>query len=401
MKPNQTLGELLPELHLMLACATHGALHPKLKKIKVLLSQSLDWKLFVQYTMNHRVYPLVYKTLGNIPETYIPERVLTALRTKCRENTMQALRMVGETARVVANLQECGIQSVVIKGPPLAQLLYGDVTLRPSHDLDLLVWPANLVAAGTILEQRGYRRIHPNVPLTPRMMRFLLQKDHHFSYYQERTGVLLELHWRLDHCGVELPLPGKNELTTCSLGGREIPVLTAEYGLLSLILHGAGHSWFRLRWLCDIGKYLEQELDWEKLLRLADHLGVRTHFNQALILADQLLGAPIPEVYRTCLAHDRQAWRLAQMAVSFLQKADYHPDDSRQRRNWRLWVMQKRYGFQIRVGWRSRVGYAWSHFKPAETDWQLISLPEVLYPVYYLIRPFTWLWRRMVKKLRV
>jgi hypothetical protein len=258
-----------------------------------------------------------------------------------------------------------------------------------------------LAAAGTILEKQGYRRIHPDVPLTPQLMRFLLKKDHHFSYCHTQTGILVELHWRLDHCGVELPLPEKNELTTCRLAGQNISVLAAEYELLSLILHGAGHSWFRLRWLCDIGKFLEQELDWEQLLGLAAKWGVVTHLNQALILADQLLAAAIPNDYRTILAADRQAWRLAQLAVPFLQKADYNPDDSNRGRDWHFYALQKRYDYSIRVGWKSRFGYVWNHFKPAETDLQLLTLPDGFHWAYYLIRPFTWLWRRVFNKFRV
>lgn len=395
MKPNQTLGELAPELRLMLACATHDTVHPKLKEINVLLSQPLDWELFLRYAMQHRVYPLAYKTLSNISDAVIPATVLIALRSKCQKNALQALQMTRETARVAASLEENGIRFVFIKGPPLAQLLYGEVTLRPSHDLDLLVGPENLAIAGTILEKRGYRRIHPDVPLTPRLMRLLLKKDHHFSYYNAQTGVLLEVHWRLNHCGVELPLPDKNKLASCRLAGREIPVLTAEYGLLSLILHGAGHSWFRLRWLCDIGKFLEQELDWERLLSLAKQFKVEALLNQALFLAEALLAASIPDAYRPALTSDRRAWRLAQMAVPFLQKADYNPDDSERRRDWRWYWRQKTYDYQVRLNWRNRFGYAWRHFMPSEADLQLISLPDSLYPAYYLIRPFTWLRRRV------
>jgi hypothetical protein len=400
MNINQTLGEFVPEFRLMLACATCDAVHPQTEEIKALLSQPLDWELFLQYTMQHRLYPLVNQTLGSLADAAVPETVFTALRTKCQKNTWQALRMVGETARIVAGLTENGIRSVVFKGPPLAQLLYGDVALRPSHDLDLLVRPEDLEAAGLVLERQGYRRIHPAVPLTPQLMRFLLQKDHHFAYCHGQTGILVELHWRMDYCGVALPLPRRDQLTVCRFAGREIPVAAAEYGLLLLVLHGAGHGWFRLRWLCDVGRYLRSELDWEKLLSLAVKFGVVAPLNQALLLAEQLFAAPIPDAYRSIMATDRRAWRLARKVIPFLQKADYNPDTSKQRRDWRLWVLQKKYDYQVRMSWKSRLGYVWSHFKPTETDLQLVKLPDSLHFLYYLFRPFTWVWRRISRLSR-
>jgi hypothetical protein len=400
MIPNKFLGALAPELRLMLACATQDVVRSKAEEIEAFLAQSLDWELFLRCAIQHRVYPLVYKTLSNIPNPLIPATILAALRGKYRENALQALRMAGETARVVGSLKENDVRTVVIKGLPLAQLLYGDVTLRPSHDVDLLVWPDNLAVAGLILEKQGYRRIYPKMPLTSRLMRFLIKKDHHFSYCHEQTGLLLELHWRLDHCGVELPLPEQKNLTTVKLAGKEMPVLAAEEEFLSLVLHGAGHSWFRLRWLCDIGKFLEQELNWEKLIGLATQFGVITHLNQALLLADQLLTAPLPNDYRLTLVTDRRAWRLALQVVPFLQKADYNPDDLNRRRDWRLFALRKKYDYQIRVGWKSRFGYVWNHFKPPEADLQLVSLPDIFYPLYYLIRPFTWLGRHVFKKFK-
>jgi hypothetical protein len=97
MIPNKSLGALAPELRLMLACATHDAVHSKAEEIKAFLTRPLDWELFLQYTIQHRVYPLVYKALSNISTaTLIPEPVSATLRMKSRENALQALRIAGK-----------------------------------------------------------------------------------------------------------------------------------------------------------------------------------------------------------------------------------------------------------------------------------------------------------------
>ncbi|HEX2954449.1 MAG TPA: nucleotidyltransferase family protein [Bacillota bacterium] len=392
---NKTLGQFSNELRLMLACAYHDADHPLSDEMTGLLASPIDWDLFLKLSHHHRVDPLVYRTLCYLQDGIIPETVLSALQTQCRKNAVQAVQMAAVTARLVTCFATNGIRTVVLKGPPLAQGLYGNVALRPSHDIDLLVWPEDLTTACTVLEKEGYRRIHPDFPLTRRRLQLYLKVAHHFSYLHQKTGVLVELHWRLGHCGIELPLPQTDQITIYKLGGRDVPVLTAEDGLLFLVLHGVSHSWFRLRWLLDIGKLLDHELDWDRIVMRARKMGIPAYVDQALILADQLLGAPIPARFHEALAKDRRARRLAEMAVSFIIKFKYDPFDLNRPSDVGLYLLWKKYNYQVRVGLRNKLKYIGNHFKPSEVDIQWIALPDILFPLYYIIRPFFWVKRRL------
>ena len=49
-----------------------------------------------------------------------------------------------------------GLTLSVLKGPGLSQRLYGDMTLRHSKDLDLLVPPAQLWQACELLQAEGF-----------------------------------------------------------------------------------------------------------------------------------------------------------------------------------------------------------------------------------------------------
>lgn len=50
---------------------------------------------------NHRVYPLVYKTLSLLDNLLIPEYVLEVLKQKCQDNALNALRTTGEMVRIL------------------------------------------------------------------------------------------------------------------------------------------------------------------------------------------------------------------------------------------------------------------------------------------------------------
>jgi hypothetical protein len=47
------------------------------------------------------------------------------------------------------------------------------------------------------------------------------------------------------------------------------------------------------------------------------------------------------------------------------------------------------YSYQMRVGWRNKMNYILSLWRPTVSDIRLISLPGPLYPLYYVIRLVT------------
>ncbi|MBI5640167.1 MAG: nucleotidyltransferase family protein, partial [Nitrospirae bacterium] len=58
-------------------------------------------------------------------------------------------------------LTQSGIPVCVLKGPLLAQRLFGDIGLRSSTDLDLLAPHERLLDADALLQEQGCQRISP------------------------------------------------------------------------------------------------------------------------------------------------------------------------------------------------------------------------------------------------
>lgn len=99
--------------------------------------------------------------------------------------------LVQETlATLGAAAQSEGFPVLALKGADLAFRLYRPGQ-RPSHDLDLLVFPEALERAQTILKAAGFRCVHP---------RPVRAREHWFSLtfrHQERPRLLVDLHWGL------------------------------------------------------------------------------------------------------------------------------------------------------------------------------------------------------------
>jgi hypothetical protein len=120
----------------------------------------------------------------------------TASFADCVERSLAAGRRQGAllqlvSARLVAALGDAGIHVSALKGPLLAEALYGDPGRRLSSDIDLLVPPEQLGSAVDVVRAFGYRAptdhvLEDGMPLL------------HFVLLHERDELPpVELHWRI------------------------------------------------------------------------------------------------------------------------------------------------------------------------------------------------------------
>lgn len=385
------------EFKLILLCSHLKIEENDRKAMNKLLAEPIDWELFLDLAEHHQVYPLIYQSLTVLANSAVPDTVMTILKKKLRENTSKTLQMTGELVNVLRVMEESGIRVVVLKGLPLGYMLYGNLALRPSRDLDILVWPEDVDKAMKIIENLGYKRIHPSSVVAPGRLRNWMKTNHHFEYWHIDREIYFELHWQLGHYGFEIPLNEiENSVTQLTIAGQAVCILGAEESLLFLVLHGASHGWFRLKWLCDVGVMLRLgRFSWERLYALAEHLDVEALLNQAVIIARQLLHAPVPDNIVKRITKDRKAQNLVGMTLPFISSVNYAPADLKI--SMPLYFHNKKYEFNVQLGWKKKFAYLNNKLLPKERDLEQISLPEYLYFLNYLLRPFTWLSRKVME----
>jgi len=125
------------------------------------------------------------------------------------------------------------------------------------------------------------------------------------------TGIQLELHWRLSPTSFLL----KHPIDFSTLDAVELvpftPVATLPPAALFAYLcaHGAGHGWFRLKWLADIHSLITGLPDAQLWAydRLARVQGTERAVGQALMLCAGLLGLRLPP---DLAAELRRSWIL-------------------------------------------------------------------------------------------
>ncbi|SEC07680.1 nucleotidyltransferase family protein [Paenibacillus sp. GP183] len=350
----------------------------------------IDWDYFLTLVSHHRVYPVIYKKLRNIDETWIPNYVIQTLRIDYQKNTFQMLQLSAEMENLCKLFSEPNIRCLILKGPVLAADLYGDISLRTSRDLDILIPIYDLDHAEELLGRLGYVKVeYPSTILNDWKWR-----HHHVTFFHYEKRVTLEIHWRLG------PGPGKepgfNELwerkRVATITSSPVYYLGREDLFFFLVSHGARHGWSRLRWLADIDQALKQSINFENyslLLKKFKHLHIGA---QAIILASQLLLTPLTSEMKT-ITGGKHARRLAQDALFYIhQMVNLHsihvPED--------VSKYHKRHLFSL-MSYENKMLFIMSFFYPYPEDAETLILPKRLHFLYFPLRPILWVWRKTKK----
>lgn len=393
LKVRKIHNELSAELRLLLLCSSLKSNGKNQNAIDKLIASGINWTIFANLVLHHRVYTLVYWYLRTLVNPAVPNKVISTLYQLDQDNARRTLQMITEFMKILEIFRKNKIQAIVIKGFPLAQQLYGNITLRISKDLDILVSPKDIDGARKIIEMQGYIWNHPFAKTTAAHFKKWMEVNKHVEYWHPKLNVCIEIHWRLDCRGRDLPLNMiQNNTTSMKMFGQSINILGKEELLLYLVIHGAGHAWFRIKWLLDIDLIIRKgEFSWEKIYLLANNLGVKNILNQALFLLREILETPLPKAVTDLVEEDIQAQTLAIMALQFIK--DNHFKTKSLKEKVILLYQKKVYEFNLNIGWQRHLSCIARWFLPTYDDLKVIPLPGRLYFLYYILSPFTWFYR--------
>jgi hypothetical protein len=353
----------------------------------------INWSEFQKLCIHHRVFPVIYKKIKDMNSPYIPSNVVQALRREYQINVFRMLQLSGETEYLSNILSESSIRALFLKGPVLASHLYGDISLRTSSDLDILIPIDDLELTETLLIKHGYLKDD----YIQTVLNDWKWRHHHITFFHPLKKCKIEIHWRLN------PGPAR-EASFDELWERKIMsvfsskssvFMLGDKDLFSfLVSHGARHGWSRLRWLVDINQLVKKEIDWKSVRKLLGkyqytHLG-----GQALNLAHLLLDTKI-SLEMNPLANTIRSKKLAREALFYIkQMVNLHSEplpieisDYHKKHLFSLMSFEQKFLFII------------SFLFPYPEDAQVLPLPKSLHFLYFPLRPFLWAWRRTKKQV--
>ncbi|WP_233569745.1 nucleotidyltransferase domain-containing protein [Falsibacillus albus] len=353
------------------------------------INDDFDWGAFIDLVKHHRLYPQLYPKVKQ-GQTVVPTYVSEGITKLYEANIFHMLHLTKEMEAVGKIFAENDIPMLHLKGPMLAKKLYGDLSLRTSGDLDILIPIKDLGIAEKLLVAEGYRKDEYIMTV----LNDWKWRHHHFTYVHPQKQVKIEIHWRLNPGpGLE---PAFKELwerrETEVIGGLPVHTLGVEDLFVFLISHGSRHGWSRLRWLLDIHQMLKLPMDHHFTIRLLRKFHSTQLGGQAMILSSQLLSSKIPREYDRILCHNK-SMQLAEGTIFYLERMiNLHSLPLSEE----ISTYHKKYIFSLKSFFQKGLSF-FSYFYPYPEDALAMPLPKVLHLLYFPLRPMIWLWRKTKK----
>jgi len=386
------------ELRLLISCLRAALGRVEDAGVSALCRRPVDWDSFIKLVNRHRVISPVYLGLKQFAGDRIPEAVLGDLESRYRWNAQQVLAKSAELVRIVNRFGEKGIEALPFKGPVLALKAYGDLGSRHVGDLDIMVAPEQALEAEGVLLKEGYRRTHPAFELTPKQKLAYIRSIHHFGYLSQERRIKVELHWRFGSIRHLFPLRFHDfwkDRQTIKLGGADLAALSLDHTILLLCTHGAIHAWSRLFWLNDVACLMKKHgtIDWHRLTVHASRLGIGRMVAEGIILSNLFLAAPLPDPIRAFSEKDKGVERLVKTSLYLIT----HNKPRFYRPSTPAYWHSKFNLFMLRSDQKYKLGFCFHHMGASYGDWSRFPLPDAIFPIYYLIRPYSWLFRWYIR----
>jgi hypothetical protein len=242
------------------------------------------------------VFPLVYRNLSRLG---VDDPDLGRLKGHLRRTLYLNHMLFAAAGSALEALHEGGIETLILKGAPLAILRYGSPGLRPMSDVDILVPTDRALAAIRLLRELGWDSI--DYPDPERM----IELRHAEGFRRRSDGALIDLHWNA------LMQPFRDDdlwsaAIDIEIGGVPTRAPCATDQLLLVIVHSLLHDEFpgSLLWITDSAALLGaagEDIDWDRLVDAARRRELTAPLAAGLDYLRELLGI-VPEAVISELA---------------------------------------------------------------------------------------------------
>ncbi|HJP90392.1 MAG TPA: nucleotidyltransferase family protein [Pyrinomonadaceae bacterium] len=344
-----------------------------------LLRRDLNWDYLFTTAQAHGLLPLLHKDLTAVPHL-VPIEFLSRLKQAAVANSQTVLHLISKQLRVYKLFKENNIPVALFKGPLLAQMAYGELSLRQAGDIDLLIHRHDFDRASTLLESLDYQ-MHPKLTRP--------QLDSHLAFHCELPFMrddwftVVDLHWQLAPRSFVFGLKAEevmSRLQTVWLAGTSVETFSNEDLVLYQAMHGAKHLWRRLEWITALAESLRAapEISWDIIMGRAANACATRMLALGLRLVELFSGVSVPSHVFTTVDSDNSMQRMATRIRKQIFTT-YGPADSAETNLYNLRIMDRKRD--------ALVSALRALFVPTLPDWQALALPAPLHSLYYAFRP--------------
>ncbi len=278
-------------------------------KLNDLVKPELDWGKIVTRAIACDVAPMLYHRLRNLPAVrLVPPPAMDRLKKSYQWHAGRNLNLYGKLQEVRDAFAREKIPLILLKGAVLADLVYGNVALRPMRDLDILVKKNDLDAADELLQRMGYT---PSEAYRPEQ--WFRNFHHNIPYLSRDRSLILELHHNIVLPAAPVTIAAEDlwqDARTVEVMNDTALVLSPEKLIVHLCVHLAYDDRFyrSLRSLTDIAAtiaFYKENIDWTKFTSDVRAYNADRSVYYALWLACALVDAELPLAVLESLARSK------------------------------------------------------------------------------------------------
>ncbi len=387
---------MTPDTQLIINCSKTNPTASDIEQIRSNISQLniQQYSEIFALTSKHAVLPLLHRTLEIHAYDIMPSEAITELKQQNMMIVQQNMLMSAELAILDKMAKAIHVNLISFKGPVLAQIAYGDITLRQYCDLDILIQRKDFRTFASKMLARGYEPFYPIETFTGDRVMFDMNND--CPFYDNHRQLAVELHWDFFR---KLALPTEyflpwDEQETVTIYHHTFKTLSHETHLLYQSLHGSKHVWERLGWIVDIDRFIRAipDLNWDKIVTMAKDLGALKMFLLGIGLADRYFQTPLPENIRQ--KYERSGLTpFIDYVESGLIRGSPVPENN-------LAKFSRIINLRDTFYHKTLMLLEFT-FRPGINERYTIILPDKFFWFYWLLRPFGMVWRFLSSHIKL
>lgn len=269
------------------------------------------WGPLLEQADEHGLVPLLNRAMKDSGREAIPHEICDKLKRRSLQIAAKNLLLLAELESILQACRQRSISCVPFRGVVLSEELYGDLTIRPTGDIDLLVRPEELSQLRECLSRLGFLEVEARPGFA---------QDFYYTLEFFKEGhvmVIVEPHWTIAYppCMDRIDMEAVwGRCTTGTFAGVDCRLLSPEDLLIHLCLHYLHHGRSApFLWLCDIDRLVRgQQLDWQLVAFIVRDARLELFVHSVLNQVDNTLQSPIPR------------WLLQKTAMALSNREDQH-----------------------------------------------------------------------------
>lgn len=259
-----------------------------------------------------RLIPLLHHNLRRLG---VAEEKLASYRNDTLVFWIRNQQLFKFACTEIQNLSQAHIETLTLKGVPLANLYYPTPGLRPMSDVDLFVQPEQAVDAISYYIERDWSCSDAFV-LNLNNLEQLVAVRNGLNMRDPASGQEIDLHWKLLKNSLTDIDPLWSKSVCFDLHGQTLRTLCPSDQLLHACAQAADWNVVRpIRWIPDASMIVRNaDVDWDRLVEQAQRMDLVIATRDALGVLREFLDLDVPQA---AIA------RLRAHPASFLSRIDY------------------------------------------------------------------------------